>query len=157
MEQQVVEGGVEDPALGRRAALDPDARQVGLPTGFGLGAQRIEMAALLLGLEVAARALHAHKADTQAHLYLLAGLGVEAAPRADVIARKLLAVAGVDLVAAVIGIPLCGHASLGPLEFPVARSGGRAVYAQYEVDGKHGLTGLVAEGAEQLAALQLAV
>ncbi len=149
MDEQMVEPGVEHAALFVRTAFKSDAAEVGVPTLTCFGTEFGKVAPTLLLFEVFARIGYADEAHAHAHFHLLALFGVEGEPGADVVARDFAAITRVDFVFVVVGVPLCLHAFLRSLEFPVTRCGWGTFHTHHEVDGENGLCGFVAERAEE--------
>jgi hypothetical protein len=87
-DQRVVERGVEDLSMGRRAALDLDAAQGGVPDVAGDGAERVEVAVALLGVEVLPRPLDVDSRDADADQQLAAAVA-EVQAGLDVLALEL--------------------------------------------------------------------
>ena len=152
----VVQGGVEHALLLLAAAFYGDGAQRLVPLGGGAAADTVEVERGLLGLQVLAGVGDGDERDAHLHLHLFAGSEVVAEVVAYIVAGQFAAVAGVELVAAVVVVPLGLHTLHGRLFLPVAAALGGFVHTQHEVDGKHGLR-VVAEGAAQAVAFYLGV
>ena len=138
-----------------RTSFHKDAREVIVPAATGFFQHLTEVLSLLLGIQIEAGILHAHKRDSHLYFHLLAFFGIECKIGADIISRQFLLVAGVKFVASVIGVPFGLYTGHGALLLPVARSGGLLVDTHHKVDGKNGLW-VVAESTQQLHTFKLA-
>ena len=118
--QCMVEPGVEYSLLGIRSALHPDFRQVPFPLCRSTGADRIEVKAFLLRIQVLPGVLRAHERHAHLHLDLLAFFRIETEPVAYVVPGQLAAVTCVKLVFPVVRGPFSLHAGHRPLLFPEA-------------------------------------
>ena len=155
MYQRMIECRIKNGFLFLRTSFYKDARKVIVPAATGFFQHLTEVLSLLLGIQIEAGILHAHKRDSHLYFHLLAFFGIECKIGADIISRQFLLVAGVKFVASVIGVPFGLYTGHGALLLPVARSGGLLVDTHHKVDGKNGLW-VVAESTQQLHTFKLA-
>ena len=155
MYQRMIECRIKNGFLLFRTSFHKDAREVIVPAATGFFQHLTEVLSLLLGIQIEAGILHAHKRDSHLYFHLLAFFGIECKIGADIISRQFLLVAGVKFVASVIGVPFGLYTGHGALLLPVARSGGLLVDTHHKVDGKNGLW-VVAESTQQLHTFKLA-
>ena len=158
VEQCMVQRRVKHRPLLRRAAFDPDSAQSFVPALAGLLPDDIESRiSSLLGLEVLAGILDRDVGDAHAHHHLVAlGQPVVGKPVADIVARKVAAIARIELVGAVVGRPFGLDAGHRALFLPVPRGRRNPVDAQHEIDREDRLR-IIAEGSQQFRALDLGV
>src|SRR3712207_4917122 len=156
MELTVVECRVEHSLLGLRAALHGDAAEGLFPCLTGVGTHGVKGFAPLFGLQILTGIGYADERDAHLHLHLLAFGAIVAEEVAHLIARHLARVVRVELVTAVVLVPLGFHSTERGLLFPIAGSHRSLVDTQHEVDGEYRLT-VITERSQKAMALNLGV
>ena len=156
MNLRVIQRGVQYASLVVGSAFNAyTVERVG-PLGACVCHSLVEVEALLFGIEIGASSLNRHEAYAHLHFHLFALGEVVGHVVAYVVARHVAAVARIELVLALIGVPLSlGVVQVG-LFLPHTECCRLLVDAHYEVHGEHGLR-IVAERAEQTGALKLCI
>src|SRR3712207_3672566 len=122
MELTVVECGVEYALLNLRAALHGDATEGFFPRLTGVGTHGVKALASLFGLQILTGIGYADKRNAHLYLYLLTFGAIVAEEVAHLIARHLARVVRVELVTAVVFVPLSFDSGKRGLLFPIAGS-----------------------------------
>ena len=152
----VIQGGVEHAALSLGSTFYGNTVQRLGPSIASLLARTVEGKLGLFGVQILAGISYRHKRYTHLHLNLFAFGTIVVKIVAHIIASQLLAVGGVELIFAVVGIPIFLRSVHRRLLFPVASRCGLLVDAHHEVDGEHRLR-VVTEGAHQTITFNLCI
>ena len=156
MNLRVIQSCVQYAALFVGSALNADAVERICPLGACVCHGFVEVEALLFGVEIGACALNRHEAHAHLHFHLFTLGEVVGHVVAYVVASHVAAVARIQLVLALICVPLSlGVVQVG-LFLPHSECCRLLVDAHYEVHGEYSLR-IVAECAEQTGALKLSV
>ena len=153
---RVIQSGVQHASLVVGPALNADAVERVCPLGARVCHGLVEVEALLFGIEIGASALNRHEAHAHLHFHLLALGEVVGHVVAYVVARHVAAVARIQLVLALVGVPLSLSVVQVGLFLPHTECCRLLVDAHYEVHREYCLR-IVAECAEQTSALKFSV
>ena len=153
MYQRMIKRRIENNLLLVRPAFHYDTRQIVVPTFTAFRQYLVEVLAGLLFVQIETGILDTDERNTHLHLYLLALPGIECQKSADIIARQLLAITGIQFILTVVRIPFGLHACHGALFFPITGFEGSFVNTHHEVNRKYRLR-IVAESTEQLHPLK---
>ena len=156
MNLRVIESRVEHAALLLGAALHGYLVERACPLVVCLLGSGIEVESLLLLVEVFAGVGYGHEAHAYLHLHLFAFLTVVGHIVADVVASHVASVAGIELILALIFVPLLLRIAEVGLLLPHSVCSWLLVYAYHEVHREDSLR-VVAERAEHTRALKLRV
>ena len=142
----VVKSGVEHTALVLGAALYGDAVERASPLVVTLFHNLLKLEAVLLGVEVLASVVDRHERHAYLHFHLIALDTIVRHIIAYIVASHVTTVARIELVLALVGVPLSLSVAESWLLLPHAVSRGLLAHTNDEVHREHRLR-VVAERA----------